>query len=795
MFGKAWRLIILTLLIGVCLQPAYSAQAAEPVKPMGANQSSAGGTGILASAATFNWYNGLTQYSTITNCASIIQGAPYQENGVGTYVGFYADPNGGYPGLNDTYYLHVVVGGLGNACSGMRAYIDLALPDNTSPAIDSTNKVFCLYDGVAITPASDCPQSLPASTYNSGMLEIPAPSTSDYSWPIPQGHILEIQIPVRSTAALSNSPFQAKVWVLDGNSSPWLQPQQGVYVFSSTPTILYPSPATTTITTSTGHSEAYLYTYGIGGTGYFDLGTTTSYSLVHEPVAIAAGGNAYLAWDDWGPPPLDPDTLYHWRFTFSASNGQTYYGADQTFRTLPTGRATVGSGIASSCTEAALSTALGTAQEVTFDCGLIPVTIPLTGATSISSNVSIDGGNTVTLDANNAAAHFDVSPGAHLTLTKINLINGKNDAGCGGSIHVSTNAQLTLNEARFSNNATSNRGGAICIEADGSADIHDSLFEDNTSLAGGAIYNQGNLVITHSAFTTNTAGGHGGAIQAYGPINLSDSTFTTNSAGGNGGAIDTTVDATVTDSTFSTNTAGYRGGGINSYLGVLTVVGSTFTENGAEMYGGGISNDGGPASIQTSTLVNNTAKGNGGGIENSGTLTLTNSTVDTNEATASNGGGIYWSGGSITILNSTIVGNTGAEGGNLYVGGSYNAAIELKNTIISAGSPNNCDSTVKSNGYNLEDADSCGLTSTSDRASTNPMLGPLQDNRGTTLTRLLLPGSPAIDAGTNTGCPAIDQRGDLRPIDGNHDGLPVCDIGAVEVTSSTIRIFLPLTKR
>jgi uncharacterized repeat protein (TIGR01451 family) len=36
-------------------------------------------------------------------------------------------------------------------------------------------------------------------------------------------------------------------------------------------------------------------------------------------------------------------------------------------------------------------------------------------------------------------------------------------------------------------------------------------------------------------------------------------------------------------------------------------------------------------------------------------------------------------------------------------------------------------------------------------------------------------GSPAIDAGTNTGCPATDQRGIARPQRTN------CDIGAVEV--------------
>ncbi|MDW8255368.1 MAG: choice-of-anchor Q domain-containing protein, partial [Chloroflexota bacterium] len=53
------------------------------------------------------------------------------------------------------------------------------------------------------------------------------------------------------------------------------------------------------------------------------------------------------------------------------------------------------------------------------------------------------------------------------------------------------------------------------------------------------------------------------------------------------------------------------------------------------------------------------------------------------------------------------------------------------------------------------------------------MLGPLANNGGPTLTRALLPGSPAINAATDT-CPPTDQRGVLRPVDG------ACDAGAYE---------------
>ncbi len=49
------------------------------------------------------------------------------------------------------------------------------------------------------------------------------------------------------------------------------------------------------------------------------------------------------------------------------------------------------------------------------------------------------------------------------------------------------------------------------------------------------------------------------------------------------------------------------------------------------------------------------------------------------------------------------------------------------------------------------------------------------------------PGAVAIDAGTNTGCPASDQRAASRPFDGDGDEAAVCDVGAFE--ASDIDIF------
>ena len=217
------------------------------------------------------WYDGPIDRSTIINCVSIIQGLPYQEYGAGAYVGYLADLNAGKPAPNDIYYIHVVIGGLGNSCSGQRAYIDVQLPANTSLAIDPSHHVYCYLDGMQISPGSDCPQSLPPSGYHPGAFAILSTDvTNGRTWPLPQGHIYEFQIPVKSSTALSNSTLQANVWMLDGNSSPWLLAQKGIYVFSgssSPPSISYPSPSTITVTMTSGHSVAYLYTYGAGGNG------------------------------------------------------------------------------------------------------------------------------------------------------------------------------------------------------------------------------------------------------------------------------------------------------------------------------------------------------------------------------------------------------------------------------------------------------------------------------------------------------------------------------------------------
>jgi hypothetical protein len=222
------------------------------------------------------------------------------------------------------------------------------------------------------------------------------------------------------------------------------------------------------------------------------------------------------------------------------------------------------------------------------------------------------------------------------------------------------------------------------------------------------------------------------------------------------------------------------GGGIYNDHATLTLNNCTISGNLASV-GGGIFNDGFQGNAML-TLNNCAVTGNsidfsGGGIFNdgqqggSGTLEITNSTLSGNSALF--GGGIANNGfggnGVVTLKESTLSGNSANQGG----GGIYNVGknfgggtVSIANTIFKTGAAGqniiNDSGSVTSFGYNLSNDDAAGyLTGPGDQINTDPLLGPLQNNGGSTLTHALLPGSPAIDTGdpSFTPPPLYDQRG------------------------------------
>jgi hypothetical protein len=223
------------------------------------------------------------------------------------------------------------------------------------------------------------------------------------------------------------------------------------------------------------------------------------------------------------------------------------------------------------------------------------------------------------------------------------------------------------------------------------------------------------------------------------------------------------------------------GGGVENN-GVCTITNSTIANNQAYK-GGGVSNNGSSIAVLMSTISGNTdIVGAGGMLSFSNTLVV-NATISGNSST-SGAGGIYGFGAS-TIIFSTITNNSSASGTDGYCN-NVSGTLSVKNSIIAHNGDNNCcrPASIASNGYNLEDTNSCGFTQTSDLINSDPKLASLQNNGGPTFTHALQKGSPAIDAGISVLLYPNDQRGKKRPCGAGYD------IGAYEKCSSLL-LFIP----
>ena len=238
--------------------------------------------------------------------------------------------------------------------------------------------------------------------------------------------------------------------------------------------------------------------------------------------------------------------------------------------------------------------------------------------------------------------------------------------------------------------------------------------------------------------------------------------------------------------TVSGNSTDGTGGGICvDANATLTIDSSTLSGNYAGDYGGGIANSG-ALIINNSTLSGNRGEFTAGAILNGfnggASMTINNSTLSRN-TTQLHAGGIYNEGPG-AIRNSTLSGNSGMTGAIV----NRLATLDIEGTILNRGESgsniSNDSGTVISHGYNLSSDDGGGLLNGSgDQINTNPQLGPLQNNGGTTFTHALLLPSPAIDAGDPnfTPPPLFDQRGlgFNRVVNGR------IDKGSFEVQGST----------
>ena len=129
---------------------------------------------------------------------------------------------------------------------------------------------------------------------------------------------------------------------------------------------------------------------------------------------------------------------------------------------------------------------------------------------------------------------------------------------------------------------------------------------------------------------------------------------------GSGGAIQNTGNLTITNSVVSDNSASATGGGIRSTNNFTLLDSRVDGNRSTASTSGGISFAGANLTIANSTISVNNSFGNGGGINISATVsvTISNSTIRNNTAGASSGGFFTNRG---TISNTTISGNIATE--------------------------------------------------------------------------------------------------------------------------------------
>jgi hypothetical protein len=328
---------------------------------------------------------------------------------------------------------------------------------------------------------------------------------------------------------------------------------------------------------------------------------------------------------------------------------------------------------------------------------------------------------------------------------------------------------------------------------------------------GGGIEAGPKLSITASTISGNTAQGgiayysdagdaHGGGIQADGTLTLVTSTVAGNFAQGGSGE--------VPGSAF--------GGGINAIVGAATISSSTI--------GGNVANGGAGDNVDGLSPGPQGGAATAGAIDASTKLTLIDSTISGNSANGGAGGpgeddtgSFHQAGGNggtaiagaiqtvggllfsnSTISNNHVTGGIGAAGGAGYPNGLHGTATAsaldifsgtsvANNTIISGntGAADIHGSLASTSSHNLIGGGG-GLTTGVNGnhvGVTNPMLAALDLYGGPTKTMKPLPGSPAINAGSNAVIPAgltLDQRGFPR-VSGS-----AVDIGAVEYGTASI---------
>ncbi len=405
-----------------------------------------------------------------------------------------------------------------------------------------------------------------------------------------------------------------------------------------------------------------------------------------------------------------------------------------------------------------ISFASGLTGVITLTQGQLEIS-DSSGATTIAG----PSAGSLSVNGNNADRVFQIDSGAIAAISGL-TITGGNVSGSnanGGGIYSS--GELTLTASNIASNTASDDGGGIFIW-EGTLAVTNCAFSDNTAATGGAVKNYGGsqVTISNSTFSGDSAqnvNGGGGIYNAgSGQCTITNCTISNETSIGYGAGVTNHATLTILNSTFSNDTSSDGGGALDTiYLAAVNIDGCLFSNNSG-------SNGGAIISDSTMTITDSTFSANSGGgaiyLGSAGTCMLSDSTISGNMGYSN--GGIDNSGATVTINNSIIINNTTTSSlfltyGN--IGGSVMGSNNLIGTGWSGGLTNGTNGNL------------VGVT--------NAMLGPLQDNGGTTQTMALLPNSPAINAGSNAL--AVDASDNPLTIDQRGAGFPRISAGTVDI--------------
>lgn len=166
-------------------------------------------------------------------------------------------------------------------------------------------------------------------------------------------------------------------------------------------------------------------------------------------------------------------------------------------------------------------------------------------------------------------------------------------AGSGGAVSIAMNGTAEISDCTFTDNSAGSMGGAIYCDH-GELNITDCTFEKNKAACGGAVACMGTRITLEgdsAAMKENTASVMGGAIHIQGQsvLNIGDAMLADNEAAW-GGAISAYASEVNIHGTLEGNTAARLGGGCYNSASMLNLNGAVICNNRAGTAGDDIFN-------------------------------------------------------------------------------------------------------------------------------------------------------------------------------------------------------------